>query len=161
MNSQKTFLLGLSTQDLIDRRRQLAVDFGDIEQVLLGSLTEQLRRCGKAGCRCAVGRLHGPYAFFTPRGMRGMRYVPAALLARVRAYLQRGTQVEAILAEISAINAELLARRALTLRKPREMRRAPPGGRLARHVKGWLPLARGSSSQPGLRWPPASIPRCG
>jgi hypothetical protein len=42
-----------------------------------------------------------------------MRYVPAALLARTRSYLQRGVQVEGILAEISAINTELLARRAL------------------------------------------------
>lgn len=42
-----------------------------------------------------------------------MRYVPAALLARTRSYLQRGARVEGILAEISAINVELLARRAL------------------------------------------------
>lgn len=42
-----------------------------------------------------------------------MRYVPAALLARTRSYLQRGARVEDVLAEISAINVELLARRAL------------------------------------------------
>jgi hypothetical protein len=39
--------------------------------------------------------------------------VPAALAQVVRRYLQRGEQVEAVLAEISAINAELLARREL------------------------------------------------
>ena len=33
--------------------------------------------------------------------------------AVVRRYLQRGAEVEAVLAEISAINAELLARREL------------------------------------------------
>lgn len=42
-----------------------------------------------------------------------MRYVPAALLPRVRAALRQGEQAEAVLAEISAINVELLARRAL------------------------------------------------
>jgi hypothetical protein len=42
-----------------------------------------------------------------------MRYVPAALLAYTRTCLQRGAHVEAVLAEISAINVELLARRAL------------------------------------------------
>jgi hypothetical protein len=39
--------------------------------------------------------------------------VPAALAGAVRRYLQRGTEVEAALAEIAAINAELLARREL------------------------------------------------
>jgi len=98
----------------MDRRRLLAACLGDVEQVLLGSLVEQERRCGKPGCRCARGDLHGPYAFFTPRGgKRGMKYIPAAMLDRVRAFLQRGADAEAVLAEISAINLELLARRAL------------------------------------------------
>ena len=37
----------------------------------------------------------------------------AALTGAVRHCLRRGTEVEAVLAEISAINAELLARREL------------------------------------------------
>src|SRR5467141_671271 len=71
--------------------------------------------CSRAGCRCADGEPHGPYAYFTPRpaGRGRARYVPAALAAVVRRYLQRGEHVEAVLAEISAINAELLARREL------------------------------------------------
>jgi len=36
------------------------------------------------------------------------------LITAVRARVARGEQVEAVLAEISAINAELLARRELT-----------------------------------------------
>jgi hypothetical protein len=39
--------------------------------------------------------------------------VPAALAGAVRRCLRRGTEVEAVLAEISAVNAELLARREL------------------------------------------------
>jgi hypothetical protein len=39
--------------------------------------------------------------------------VPAALAQVVRRCLRRGEQAEAVLAEISAINAELLARREL------------------------------------------------
>src|SRR6266849_1639916 len=67
------------------------------------------------GRRCADGEPHGPYAYFTPRpaGRGRARYVPAALAQVVRRYLQRGAEVEAVLAEISAINAELLARREL------------------------------------------------
>lgn len=42
-----------------------------------------------------------------------MRYVPSALLPRVRSALRQGELVESVLAEISAINIELLARREL------------------------------------------------
>ena len=113
MNTHKNDLSRLSTRALLARRRRLAARFGDAEQVLAGSLVEQTRRCGKPGCRCAAGEPHGPYAYFAPkaagRGRCGMcrrrwsRWCGAA--AR--------RQVEAVLAEISAINAELLARREL------------------------------------------------
>jgi hypothetical protein len=115
MDTYKSELSGLSTRVLLTRRRRLAARLGEIEQVLAGSLTEQTRRCGKPECRCADGEPHGPYAYFVPRpGGRGaLRYVPAELVAAVRARLRRGEQVQAVLGEISAINAELLARREL------------------------------------------------
>ena len=115
MNTHKNDLAGLSARQLRARRRALAARLGDVQQVLAGSLTEQSRRCGKAGCRCADGEPHGPYAYFSPRqaGRAGLRYVPASLAGVVRRYLQRGAEVEAVLAEISAVNAELLARREL------------------------------------------------
>ena len=115
MNTHKNDLRGLSTRQLLARRRAAAARLGDVEQVLAGTLTEQARRCGRPGCRCADGEPHGPYAYFTPRpaGRGRARYVPAALAGVVRRYLRRGEQVEAVLAEISAINAELLARREL------------------------------------------------
>ena len=115
MKEHKNDLTVMSVRQLLARRRALAGRVGDVEQMLAGALVQQARRCGKAGCRCADGEPHGPYAYFTPRpGGRGRaRYVPAALADAVRRYLQRGTEVEAALAEISAINAELLARREL------------------------------------------------
>jgi hypothetical protein len=115
MNTHKNDLSRMSVRQLRARRRTLAARLGDVQQVLAGSLTEQSRRCGRPGCRCADGEPHGPYAYFIPRlhGRGRARYVPAALAAVVRRYLQRGAEVEAVLAEISAVNAELLARRAL------------------------------------------------
>ncbi|MGO8961443.1 MAG: DUF6788 family protein [Streptosporangiaceae bacterium] len=115
MNEHKNNLAVMSVRQLLARRRALAGRIGDVEQVLAGSLTVQARRCGKAGCRCADGEPHGPYAYFAPRaGGRGrLRYVPAGLVETVRGHLRLGDQVEAVLAEISAINAELLARREL------------------------------------------------
>jgi hypothetical protein len=47
---------------------------------------------------------------------RSGRWCPdrAALADPVRRFLRRGTEVETVLAEISAVNAELLARRELS-----------------------------------------------
>jgi hypothetical protein len=106
----------MSTRQLLGRRRALAARIGDVEQVLAGSLVEQTRRCGKPGCRCADGEPHGPYAYFSPlpTGRGRLKYVPAALTGLVRRYLRRQEEIDAALGEISAINAELLARRELS-----------------------------------------------
>lgn len=105
----------MSTPTLVDRRHRLVARLGEAETLLAGSLVEQTRRCGKPGCRCAEGEPHGPYVYFAPRtaGRGRLRYVPAALLDVVRRCVQTGVEVEGVLAEISAINAELLARREL------------------------------------------------
>lgn len=104
-----------STRALLARRSRLAARLGDVQAVLAGSVVEQTRRCGRAGCRCADGQEHGPYTYFVPRGhSRGrLRYVPAGLVEQVRAWVQRGDRVQAVLDQIAEINAELLARREL------------------------------------------------
>jgi uncharacterized protein DUF6788 len=116
MKGHKKDLESVSTRALLARRRAVAGRLGEAEQVLAGSLVEQTRRCGKPGCRCADGEPHGPYTYFAPRtqGRGRLRYVPAPLAEVVRRYLRRGVEVDAVLAEISAINAELLARRELS-----------------------------------------------
>jgi hypothetical protein len=116
MKEDKNELAKLSTRALLTRRRRLAARLGDVEALLAGSLVEQTRRCGKPGCRCAVGDPHGPYVYFVAKtaGRGRMRYVPSSLITVVRAHVARGEQVEAVLVEISAVNAELLARRELT-----------------------------------------------
>ena len=58
--TDETGLAGMPTRRLLSRRRALAGRLGGAEQVLSGSLTEQTRRCGKAGCRCAGGRAARP-----------------------------------------------------------------------------------------------------
>ena len=82
----------------------------------MGSLTEQTRRCGRADCRCAAGEPHGPYAYFTPNRRVGVErgMCRRAWWRRCGPRLARGEQVAAVMAEISAINAELLARRELS-----------------------------------------------
>ena len=52
MKEHKNDLAVMSGRQLLARRRMLAGRVGEVEQVLAGSLVEQARRCGKAGCRC-------------------------------------------------------------------------------------------------------------
>jgi hypothetical protein len=105
----------LTSAQLLARRRRLAARLSDPQVMLAGSLVSQSRRCGKPGCRCAEGEEHGPYTYVSARvgGVARLRYVPAALLNVVRRRVKQTEVFEAVIAEISAINHELLARREL------------------------------------------------
>ena len=105
----------LSVRQLRARRRRLAATLADPQASLEGSLVSQMRRCGKEGCRCAQGELHGPYVYLSiSRGaIRRLLYVPAELAEVVRHHVRLTEQIEATLTAISAINLELFARRQL------------------------------------------------
>ncbi|MDQ6616426.1 MAG: hypothetical protein M3083_17215, partial [Actinomycetota bacterium] len=58
-------MAALSVRQLETRRRRLAKRLGEPEATLRGTLIDQGRRCGKAGCHCAQGELHGPYVYLS------------------------------------------------------------------------------------------------
>ena len=100
MDAHKKDLAGMPSEELLAWRGELASRaLEEVEHVLAGSLSEQSRRCGKAGCRCADGELHGPYAYFTPRpaGRGKARYVPASQEEAVRRCLRRAGEIGDIL----------------------------------------------------------------
>jgi hypothetical protein len=111
MSTHRNDLVVLSAAGLRSRRDRLVAALPQAGAYLAGSLVEQRRRCGKEGCRCARGELHGPYAYLSVAGR--MIYVPAVLADAVRAQLEVTSRLQAALEEISAINLELLARREL------------------------------------------------
>lgn len=102
----------LSVRQLRDRRRRVARQFSEVGAVVLGSLQSQRRRCGKEGCRCTRGELHGPYTYLSIRVGKRTRqlYVPAELAEEVQQRVALNERMQAGLAEISAINLELLSR---------------------------------------------------
>ena len=107
MNAHKSPEPGrLATAELRSRRALLQAG-----AFLVGSLLEQRRKCGKEGCRCTRGELHGPYVYLSVAGR--MAYVPAVLADAVRSRLEVSRRMREALEEISAINLELLARREL------------------------------------------------
>jgi len=116
MEHKNTEFAGLTVRQLRGRRRRLAADVTGIEALLRGTLISQGRRCGKESCRCARGELHGPYLYLSvtrPGRRPRMVYVPTDLTEMVTGQVAAGSRLDAVLAEIAAINAELLARRAL------------------------------------------------
>jgi hypothetical protein len=105
-----------SVRQLRARRRRLARALPAVEELLRGAPLTQGRRCGKPGCRCARGELHGPYTYLSlgrERGRSRLVYVPAALAEAVARRVEASARIEAALREISEINAELLRRREL------------------------------------------------
>lgn len=105
----------LTVRQLRARRRRLATGLVNPETTLQGSLVSQSRRCGKEGCRCARGELHGPYVYLSVGRGKGARllYIPAQLAEAAQRHVTLTEQIEATLAAISSINLELLARRQL------------------------------------------------
>jgi len=105
----------LSVRQLRARRARLARQLPDVEAMLRGSLQRQHRQCGRVGCRCAEGELHGPYLYLAVRTGRRSRllYVPATLAPVVTRRVKATGRIEEALGEISSINLELLARGAL------------------------------------------------
>src|SRR5262245_29996843 len=61
---------------------------------LPGSVQRQWVRCGRPNCRCARGRLHGPfyYRFWRDAGRLRKQYVPARQLSDTRARCQAHRQ---------------------------------------------------------------------
>jgi hypothetical protein len=111
VNSHKITLAGLSAGELRARRSALAARLPEAGGLLPGTLVEQRRRCGKEGCRCAQGELHGPYRYLQVAGR--LVYVPAGLAETVAQHVEVSSLLRDLLEQISAINLELLARREL------------------------------------------------
>jgi hypothetical protein len=105
----------LSVRQLLARRRRLTGGLSEPERTLRGVLLHEGRRCSSEGCRCRRGELHGPYTYLAiyTGGRSRTIYVPAAVEAVAEAHVEVTQRNEALLAEISQINLELLRRRAL------------------------------------------------
>ena len=112
MTHKKNSLTLLSVAALQARRSALFKRMPDAREVIQGTVQHQFRKCGREGCRCAQGELHGPYVYLAGRGKerRGMVYVPADAVQVVEKRVEEARRIEEVLTEISAINLELLAR---------------------------------------------------
>ena len=84
---------------------------------LPGSLQPEWKRCGKPGCRCARGELHGPYfyRYWYEAGRRRKAYVSRDRVPTVAASIARWQElhppvwsIRQLLAELRRIEEEVL-----------------------------------------------------
>ena len=105
----------LSERQLYALRKRLAAGVHDPALTLRGAVHSDLRQCSKVGCRCRQGELHGPYTYLSVYGEGRSRtvYVPQATAAVAAEYVEATRRGEALMAEVSQVNLELLRRRLL------------------------------------------------
>jgi hypothetical protein len=105
----------LSVRQLLARRRRVAGKLSEPERTLRGALLSEGRQCSSERCRCHRGELHGPYTYLAVYlgGRSRTVYVPQTVAAIAERCVNATQHNEALLAEISQINLELLRRRAL------------------------------------------------
>lgn len=111
------------------RRKELLAELRFPGDGLPGSLAQSRRRCGSASCHCQQGEGHPSWTLtFMVERKKRVEHVPAELLDEVRRRVERGNAYKNAVAELMAINAQLLIveRRA---RRQQELARKRKAGR--------------------------------
>ena len=113
-------------RELQARRRQLLASLRLPPEGLPGSLAESRGRCGSAGCHCHQdgGHLSWTLTFMVDSKKR-VEHIPNELVDAVQKRVAQGKAYKSGVAELMAINAQLLVfeRRASKLREAERKRR--------------------------------------
>jgi len=97
---------------------------------LRGSLVERARSCGKPTCRCQQGHLHPClYLAVNHRGQRALLYIPRALHATVRQWLENGRRISQQLQALHQQQLEQLLQHKQRLRTRRTNQPSQPPDR--------------------------------
>jgi len=111
------------------RREPLLADLRLPSEGLPGSLAQSRRRCGSAGCHCQQGEGHLSWALtFMVDGKKRVEHIPNELVSDVRRRLDEGNAYKSGVAELMAINAQIL----ILERRARKQQEAAAKKRTAR-----------------------------
>lgn len=100
---------GLQASRLRRRKRQLLSRLRLPTDALPGSLSLSHRRCGKPSCHCTQGQGHPLWSLtFMVQGTKRVEHIPADWVAAVRPQVDRGRKFKEEVAELFAVNAQLL-----------------------------------------------------
>jgi len=111
-----------SLRRLQSRRKKILASLRLPSEGLPGSLSQSSRRCGNPGCHCHHGgEPHRSWTLtFMVDAKARVEHVPSELLDEVRRRVQEGNAYKSDVAELMAINAQLL----LLSRRARKQREA-------------------------------------
>lgn len=91
------------------RRKQLLAGLRLPSEGLPGSLSQSRRRCGSAGCHCHKGEGHVSWTLtFMVERKKRVEHVPNDLVEVVRRGVEEGNTYKSEVAELMALNAQLL-----------------------------------------------------
>jgi len=91
------------------RRKQLLAEVQFPSEGLPGSLAQSRRRCGSVGCHCQQGEGHLSWALtFMVDGKKRVEHIPTELVDEVRRRVEEGNAYKGGVAELMAVNAQLL-----------------------------------------------------
>jgi len=67
-------------------------------------------RCGKKGCKCNKGQLHGPfnYVSFKEKGRVYCRYISSKKMNKIRKYISNYQSFQEKIARLNEINREII-----------------------------------------------------
>jgi len=96
---------------LRQRKYEILRRFRVPEEALPGSLALTHRRCGKPTCRCATDERGHPIwsLTFMVDGKKRVEHIPSDWVEEIRPLVEEGRAFKAAVAEVFAINAQLLA----------------------------------------------------
>jgi len=100
---------GPPAAQLRQRKRQLLARLRIPPDALPGSLALTHRRCGKPSCHCAAGQGHPVWSLtYMVQGKKRVERIPEDWVEGVRPRVARSRKFKEALAELWALNAELL-----------------------------------------------------
>lgn len=95
---------------LRQRKFALTREFQIPEDLLPGSLVVTYRRCGKPTCHCASGKGHPMWQLtFMIDGKKRVEAIPKQWAEALLPLVEQGRDFKSAVAEVMAINAQLLA----------------------------------------------------
>ena len=109
MNKQKFSHLRQSLVQLCDEIKKLTKPFLSDLPVIRGSVYELKRKCGKPGCKCAQGELHGRMVVSaSEKGKTSLRVVPSGFLVEVQAKVRRYQELRQARARLVEVHKKML-----------------------------------------------------
>jgi hypothetical protein len=95
---------------LRQRKFELVRRFQIPDDLLPGSLSVSAGRCGKTSCHCARGAGHPGWSLtFMVNGQKRVERIPKEWVEEVRQRVEAGREFKEAVAEVFALNAQLLA----------------------------------------------------